>query len=573
VRGPESALFGRNTLGGVVNIASGRPSMTQWTSRIEAPLGSQRERAIRAAVSGPLSGNAAVGVAFGTHARDGFTVNDVTGNTLDNRSATFGRAQVLWMPTPRWETRFIVGGERDRDGDYALNDLGETRLRPFHAQRNVEGYTNRDIWSTTALVRHEGPRYAFSSVTGGVWWKTRDYTDLDYTAQPLMTRDNAEKDSQFTQEVRLASAPGAQVRLTSQLVLEWQAGAVLFAQHYTQDAVTAFAPMVLSPYITFPVNQHSPEAILDDTGLGVYGLGTLTAWSKLDLTVGARVDREQKSADLSTYYDPAIAPPTHLDTERTFADVSPQAAVAWRPTSGITAYTSIGRGFKAGGFNPASPPGNECYAEEHAWNVEAGVKTIVTGGRLSVSAAFYRTTWTDMQLTLPSPDAPAQFYIANVGNATSTGVEVAVKARPVAGVDLFGTLGTTDARFGPGSQSSGVDVSGNELPNAPGYTASVGLQLSRAYTRTLTLYGRADIVFYGAYHYDDLNRAGQEAYSLTNLRGGLRAGKFGIEGWVKNAFDTRYVPIAFAYGSLAPSGFLGEPGRPLTAGITARVGF
>jgi outer membrane receptor protein involved in Fe transport len=50
-------------------------------------------------------------------------------------------------------------------------------------------------------------------------------------------------------------------------------------------------------------------------------------------------------------------------------------------------------------------------------------------------------------------------------------------------------------------------------------------------------------------------------------------GKFSVEAWVRNAFDTRYIPVAFAYPGLAPSGFLGENGRPRTFGVTARVGF
>jgi iron complex outermembrane receptor protein len=573
VRGPQSALFGRNAIGGLINVSSARPSLTQWTSRIDAPLGTQRERGVRGAMSGPLGGSSAIGLAFGTRARDGFTVNDITGNTLDDRSATFGRAQFLYMPTPRWETRFIVGGERDRDGDYALNDLDETRRNPFHAQRDVEGYTDRDIWSSTILIRHEGPHYAFSSVSGGVWWKTHDFTDLDYSAQPLLTRDNAEKDTQLTQEFRFASAAQAPARLSSRLTVEWQTGVFLFSQHYTQDAVTTFAPQVLSPFVTVPVNQHSPEAILDDMGIGLYALGTLTAWSELDLTLGARFDREQKKADLDTFYDPAIAPPTHMEGERTFSDVSPQAAVTWRATSAFSAYASIGKGFKAGGFNTWAPSGSESYGQEHAWNLEAGVKMNMVGGRVSATAAYYRIDWEDMQLNVPTPGAPAQFYIANVGNARSTGFEAAVNARPVQGVDLYGTFGTTDATFGTGSVSSGVDVSGNELPNAPGYTASMGVKLSTGIGRSLGAYGRADVVFYGAYHYDDLNRAGQDAYSLVNLRGGFRAGKFGVEGWVSNVFDTQYVPVAFAYGSLTPSGFIGEPGHPRTVGLTARVGF
>ncbi len=573
VRGAQSALFGRNALGGLINVTTTRPSMTQWTSRIDSPLGTQRERGIRGAMSGPLSGNAALGLAFGTRVRDGFTVNDVTGHTLDDRSATFGRAQFVYMPTPRWETRFIFGGERDRDGDYALNDLEETRRNPFHVQRNVEGYTDRDIWSSTVLVRHEGPRYAFSSTTGGVWWKTRDFTDLDYSAMPLLTRDNAEKDTQFTQEFRVASAARAPARLSRNFAVEWQAGVVLFLQHYEQNATTSFAPYVLSPSLPVPVNQNSPAAILDDTGLGVYAMGTLTAWSELDLTFGARVDREQRKADIGTSYDPAIAPPTQVNGERTFSNVSPQAALSWHATSTFSLYTSIGKGFKAGGFNTWAPPGSESFNEEQAWNVEAGVKTTWAQGRVLVNAAYYRITWDDMQLNVPTPGAPAQFYIANVGNAKSTGFELSMNARPMAALDFYGTFGTADARFGAGSTSGGVDVSGNDLPLAPAYTASVGAKLSAGLGRSSNAYGRADVVFYGAYHYDDQNRAGQDAYSIVNLRGGFRAGKFGVEAWVRNAFDTRYVPLAFAYGSLAPSGFIGEPGAPRVVGITARVGF
>jgi iron complex outermembrane receptor protein len=116
--------------------------------------------------------------------------------------------------------------------------------------------------------------------------------------------------------------------------------------------------------------------------------------------------------------------------------------------------------------------------------------------------------------------------------------------------------------------SGGMDVSGNELPNAPGYTASLGAQYSRKLGAAFEWYGRADVVFYGGYHYDEANREGQAAYSLANVRAGLQSRRLFVEAWVKNAFDTRYVPVAFAYGNLAPSGFLGENGHPRTFGIS-----
>jgi iron complex outermembrane receptor protein len=58
-------------------------------------------------------------------------------------------------------------------------------------------------------------------------------------------------------------------------------------------------------------------------------------------------------------------------------------AVAYRIQSRQTVYATVGRGFKAGGFNPASPAGSESYGEEHTWNVEGGVKTAWAGGRVT----------------------------------------------------------------------------------------------------------------------------------------------------------------------------------------------
>src|SRR5439155_14321271 len=88
VRGPQSALFGRNALGGVINITSARPSLKTWTGSLIGPYANFNGGDVRGTVSGPLKGNTlAVGLGFGYSARDGFTKNDVTGHDLDSRSA------------------------------------------------------------------------------------------------------------------------------------------------------------------------------------------------------------------------------------------------------------------------------------------------------------------------------------------------------------------------------------------------------------------------------------------------------------------------------------------------------
>ena len=575
VRGPQSALFGRNTLGGLVNISSARPSLTKWTGSAIVPFGNFSAVDLRANASGPIGKKAAVGLAIGHAQRDGFTTNDITGHDVDSRDATFGKAQLLLTPTASWEARLIYTGERARDGDYALNDLAALRARPFHTSRNVEGHTDRDVHATTILARHTGRKVTFTTTTGIVRWKTDDLTDLDYSPLPLLTRTNAEKDLQVTQEVRLASGPGGGVTLGKLASLRWQAGVFLFTQHYDQSAVNNFAPFVLSPFIPFPVAQHSPDASLDDTGAGVYGNGTIAFNDKADLTIGARFDRENRKADLSTFFvaPTIIAAPVNVKAEKAFSNVSPQVAFSYRVQPDRMAYVSVTGGFKAGGFNPASPAGQDAYEEEHTWNLEGGLKSAWAGRRVTANLSAFSIDWQDLQLNLPNAQVPGQFYISNVGKARSSGVEFEMNGRAHQGVNMFASLGYTRARFGAGTTSSGADVSGKRIPNTPDYTTTIGTQLSRALTPGVRLYGHAEAVFYGAFKYDDANLAGQSAYSLANFRAGARGRLVFAEAWVRNAFDTKYIPVAFAYGQLAPSGFVGESGRPRTFGITAGVTF
>jgi iron complex outermembrane recepter protein len=116
-------------------------------------------------------------------------------------------------------------------------------------------------------------------------------------------------------------------------------------------------------------------------------------------------------------------------------------------------------------------------------------------------------------------------------------------------------------------------VSDNRVPNTPSYTATLGAKVEQPVSDAITIYGRAEVVFYGDMEYDDANTASQEAYSLVNLRGGFRTRYFFADAWMKNAFDARYVPVAFPYQGFAPSGFLGEQGRPRTFGVSAGVTF
>jgi iron complex outermembrane receptor protein len=150
-------------------------------------------------------------------------------------------------------------------------------------------------------------------------------------------------------------------------------------------------------------------------------------------------------------------------------------------------------------------------------------------------------------------------------------VELELHARPVANLDVFAGAGYTDARFLSGSFDSGVNVTGKKLHFTPDYTANGGMQYSIAVSKNATAYARAEVAAYGQYQYDNQNTAAQPAYSIANFRAGLRGKHWFAEGWVRNALDTHYVPIALAYNS--PSRFIGESGAPVTFGFRSGLTF
>jgi iron complex outermembrane receptor protein len=311
VRGPQSALFGRNALGGLINITSTRPSTNKWSGNVAVPLGNYGMFDVRATASGPISQSRkmAAGFTMAYSRRDGFTKNTLTGHDLDSRKSFSGKGQFLWTPTSTWEARVIVSGERARDGDYALNDLAAIRQSPFEVARDFEGSTSRDLFTTTVIARRDGKHISFVSTTGIVDWKTKDDTDLDYSPLPLATRKNNEDATQITEELRFASAPAAPIRISDRIGLRWQAGTFFFTQDYAQDATNTIEPFVLSQFIPFTVVQTSPKASLEDAGVGLYGQGTLAFSSRLDVSFGARLDHDNRIADLLSAYTPAIAPP------------------------------------------------------------------------------------------------------------------------------------------------------------------------------------------------------------------------------------------------------------------------
>ena len=249
--------------------------------------------------------------------------------------------------------------------------------------------------------------------------------------------------------------------------------------------------------------------------------------------------------------------------------------MAYRSQSSQTLYATVGRGFKAGGFNPASPPGSESYGEEHTWNVEGGVKTAWAGGRVTANASAFLIDWDDLQLNLPNlVGARTVLHRQRRQRASSAGVELEVNARAHARLDVFGTLGYTHARFGDGAISSGVDVSDNDIPNTPEYTASLGAQFNHAVDRRrLALRARRDRVL------RRLPLRRPQSRGSGGVLAGQLPGRRPRPVRLRRSLGPQRVrhPTTSRSRSptaqLAPSGFVGEMGAPRTFGVSGGVTF
>ena len=227
--------------------------------------------------------------------------------------------------------------------------------------------------------------------------------------------------------------------------------------------------------------QHSPQSALDDRGVGVYGQGTFTVRRQArSRRRRARRSRAQGRRPQHVLHagDRAAAGRQRVEGSSPTSRRSSRWRIARRRPRRCTARSRAAS--RRAASTPRRRPAREAYDQEHSWNYEGGVKTSALGGRLigqprrlphrlgRPAGQRARTRWCRRSSSSPTPPA-----------RRTSGVELELHARPATGVDLFGGVGFTHARFGDGSTSNGVDVSGNKLANAPGHTADFGVQYSR----------------------------------------------------------------------------------------------
>lgn len=570
LRGPQGALYGANSLGGVIQIVPGLPT-PEPTGRITLGAGSDNQYETRFFADGPLGQSGVLGsIAGGYTTHDGYTRNTLTGNDVDSRESTFGRAQLYWLGDDAWNVRLSLTLQHDRDGGYALYDLNRIRANPHRLQHDFEGYNHRDLAQPVLTLRRSGEAIDFTSITAWQWWETRDSTDLDYTPADVSRKDAKEDANAWIQEWRLASSPNAPIMIGDRAHIHWLAGIFAFNENYERSDTTSYRPGGVAFGLWPAPFTMQQDVDQENIGASAFGHSTLTLDERWELGVGLRYDYQDRTAENSTRIPlgPAMS---QSNQSRSFDQVSPSASLGYRLLPDILLYANVSKGYRSGGFNAVAPPNQTSYDEEISMNYETGVKSAWFDKRLTVNAALFYTDWDDIQVnTLLPGGSPADYYIANGGAARSSGGELEVAASPLSGIQLFGSLGLLDTRYSANTQITGVNVGGNELPFAPSLTWQTGISCWFPIGANRILFARSEVTGTSRYYYDPSNVESQESYALVNLRMGIDHGNWRLEAWARNLLDEETVPLAIPYGTDTQGNptYIGESGPPQTLGIS-----
>ncbi len=574
LRGPEGVLYGRNTIGGAIHILTRTPSDA---TRIGGGLSYGRFNQVRGDVTfeTPLVANELFLSASVQHAeRDGYTKNDFTGNDVDSRDSWFGRGQLYWTPDDVNEFKFAIYGQRARDGGFVLSDLGGLKSRPHRINQDFEGDVDRDIVAPSLTWKHSADDFELTSITGVQDWSIHESADFDFMAIDGIRRFTDEDQTYGYQEFRAASPDDQPIDLGEGRTLRWLAGISGFVSSSKRSAANVFRPAGAG--ILFPpsrVGTDRASGSFDDHAFALFGQVTIGLAEGLEVTGALRYDYESKEADARrTFKSGAFTVPTGAFKQRErFDEFMPRASIAYRYSESVLGYGLVARGFKAGGFNLTAPSaGLNAFRPETSWTYELGVKTDWWDKRVRANASVFFVRWEDMQLS--QFDRNSGGYIANAGRSESRGVEVELSATPYKGLDVFAGFGALDTEFKRFVDSFGQDVRGKDLPFAPKTTLSLGAEYSREVSDTISVFARAEYFHVGKFYYDAGN-LGSERYELANFRLGIGGHRWRVFGWIRNAFDERYSPVAFQPNPANPSQFVGENAAPETYGFSVRLTF
>jgi len=486
LRGPQGTLYGRNSTSGAVNLISRKPE-DSFGGYLEATYGNFDRFLTTGAINVPVVDDTlAVRASFITESRDGYRDNSLAGAPGDDADDIAARLHILARPTER----LTILGTYEM---YRKDGVGGVQaFLPFEGNPNpavvlpsrrrfpldTQGF--RD--NSTDSVRLNAD-YDLGFATATYQFSYRDekrdtLNDLDGTAVSDSTLRETFSSESTTHELRLTS--------NGDHNLDWIIGAF----YLDEELNSLFNIQIPTNFGAFSrLDFDFIDRDQSNESYAFFGQATYALSRNLDLTVGARYTRDDKkkpdSQQIIRRLDPQGPPPLQIISQNQSADFD---KVTWRVALDYTLsddtllYSSIGTGYKAGGFNRGTS--QQVYAPETVTAYEAGIKTALFDNRLRLNASAFYYDYEDLQLAQVETQANGviENITRNAASAEIWGLELEGSARPWAGGLVAFSVGYLNTEFG---QFSNVlddlngnleDLSGNRLINAPEVTATLTLE-------------------------------------------------------------------------------------------------
>jgi len=555
LRGPQGTRYGANALAGLIKLKTHDPSVVP-TARLSVDAGDDAMHALGIVLGGPLSAlpdGSAWRIAAQNHSADGYRRNVwLDRHDTNRRDESTVRGKVRLQPSAAWTvdlTGLYVDVDNGFDAFSPDNRLRTLSDRPGRdAQRSLAGSVVADgrfddvvLHSETAYVDSRS-LYSFDGDWGNdPYWG--EYAPYDY-----FSRYDRERRT-LTQDLRLGGGTGS-----SNDDDRWAVG--LYFSRLQEDGIQHdffAAELLRAPLLT----RYSA------TSVAVYAEGQRALGRGMTLDAGVRL--EQRRADYQDSDANQFAP---TDT-MWGGDLSLRGSIS-RDTNW---YTTVSRGYKAGGFNigAAVPAERRQFSPELLWNLEAGLRHADSAGRLLADVSVFHM-WREQQQVSTSfqldPGDPLSyvFFTDNAARGRNYGLEASLRWRAHANLELGATAGLLGSRY-IDYRYGQRDLDGRAQAHAPAWQYSMSAQWGGERGWLV----RADLNGMDAFYFDASHDQRSRPWHQLNLKAGYGAERWSLYGWVRNADDARYAVRGFYFG-LEPPDYLNKTyvqfGDPRHAGVT-----
>jgi len=445
LRGPQGTLYGKNTLGGAINVITRQPGNSFEARGTASYAGPDDSWLVSGSVSGPIvEDKLAIRVAGSHRQQDGF-INNVTIGGKSNRFNTDSINATI-RATPTEDLTITVGGYYDwvkgTNVPYARVSGPTDYLRTN--EFNTLGIANYRYRGINAKI--EAPIDALNSkLTLQAAYDLRNTvspdSDADFGALNAVRDNSRDRLRTTTTELRLDSTLSDQI-------------STLFGLFYSRETTSALLNRTIIIAGNAVVRQTDHRV-----GNTYAAFGTLFWKPNIDweVALGLRYDHESRKA--SGTANGVALPDASLKSDQ----VQPKLTVTrhWNPT--LMTYASVARGYRGGGFNAPNAP-FRTYKGDSAWTYEVGTKYATRSLSLS-GALFYNDYKNYIGLNSIAPALPAGLVTVdlNTGDVESYGVELEALLKPTEQWSINGSMTYMHARITDNSPYTAV--TGRTLPS------------------------------------------------------------------------------------------------------------